>query len=50
MVMKRGKYIWNENGVVRSKKQTEWDTVDHGYARGGFLLSNDSLQDKKKKT
>ena len=34
-------------GVVRSKKQTEWDTVDHWHARGGGLLSNDWLEDKK---
>ena len=48
MDMKQSKRIWNENGVVRSKKQTEWDTVVHDCAQGGFLLSNDSLEDKKK--
>ena len=44
-----GKGVWNELnwGVVRSKKQTEWDTVDHWHARGGGLLSNDWLEDKK---
>ena len=36
-----------EGGVVRSKKQTEWETVDHCHARGGGLLSNDWLEDKK---
>ena len=44
-----GKGVWNESGgVVRSKKQTEWDTIDHWYARGGGLLSNDWLEDKEK--
>ena len=44
-----GKGLWNESegGVVRSKKQTEWDTVDHWHAQGGGLLSNDWLEDKK---
>ena len=37
-----------EGGVVRSKKQTEWETVDHWHARGGDLLSNDWLEDKEK--
>ena len=36
-----------EGGVVRSKKQTEWETVDHWHARGGGLLSNDWLEEKK---
>ena len=36
-----------EGGVVRSKKQTEWETVDHWYARGGGLWSNDWLEEKK---
>ena len=45
-----GKGVWNESeGGVRSKKQTEWDTIDHWYARGGGLLSNDWLEDKEKK-
>ena len=35
--------------MVRSKKQTEWETVDHWHAQGGGLLSNDWLEDKKKK-
>ena len=45
-----GKGVWNESegGVVRSKKQTEWDTIDHWHARGGGLLSNDWLEDKEK--
>ena len=45
-----GKGVWNESegGVVRSKKQTEWETVDHWHARGGGLLSNDWLEDKEK--
>ena len=45
-----GKGVWNEleGGVVRSKKQTEWETVDHCPARGGGLLSNDWLEDKEK--
>ena len=49
MEIECGKGIWNESegGVVRSKKQTEWDTVDHWHARGGGLLSNDWLEDKK---
>ena len=44
-----GKGVWNESegGVVRSKKQTEWETVDHWHARGGGLLSNDWLEDEK---
>ena len=44
-----GKSVWNESegGGVRSKKQTGWDTVDHWHARGGGLLSNDWLEDKK---
>ena len=43
-----GEGVWNESegGAVRSKKQTEWDKVDH--ARGGGLLSIDWLEDKKK--
>ena len=45
-----GKGVWNESegGVVRSKKQTGWETVDHWHARGGGLWSNDWLEDKKK--
>ena len=52
--------VWsNENGnwqkclkrirrrVVRSKKQTEWETVDHWHAQDGGLLSNDWLENKK---
>ena len=41
-----GKGVWNESegGVVRSKKQTGWDTVDHWHVRGGGLLSNDWLK------
>ena len=35
--------------VFRSKKQTEWETVDHCHARGGGLLSNDWLEKIKKK-
>ena len=44
-----GKGAWNKlnGGVVRSKKQTEWETVDHWHARDGGLLSNDWLEDKK---
>ena len=34
--------------VVRSKKQTEWEKVDHCHARGGVLLSIVWLEDKKK--
>ena len=50
MKFERRKDVWNESerGVVRSKKQTEWETVDHCYARGGGLLSNDWLEDKEK--
>ena len=50
MKFERGKDVWNksEGGVVRSKKQTEWETVDHWHARGGGLLSNDWLEDKQK--
>ena len=49
MEFKRGKGVWNESEgrVVRSKKQTEWETVDHWHARGGGLLSNDWLEDEK---
>ena len=45
----RSQSDWNElnEGMVRSKKQTEWETVDHWHARGGGLLSNDWLEDKK---
>ena len=45
-----GKGVWNESegGVVRSKKQTEWETVDHWHARGGGLWSNDWLEEKKR--
>ena len=53
--------VWsNENGnwqwclkkrirrrVIRPKKQTGWETVDRWHARGGGLLSNDWLEDKK---
>ena len=39
----------SEGGVVRSKKQTEWDTVNYWHARGGGLLSNDWLEDKEEK-
>ena len=39
----------NGKMVVRSKKQTEWEKVDHCHARGGGLLSNDWLEDKEKK-
>ena len=44
-----GKGAWNElnGGVVRSKYETEWETVDHWHARGGGLWSNDWLEDKK---
>ena len=44
-----GKGVWNESegGVVRSKKQTEWEKVDHCHARGGGLLSIDWLEDKE---
>ena len=45
--------VWKnelEGGVIKSKKQTEWETVDHWHARGGGLLSNDWLEDKKNKT
>ena len=43
MEFKRGKGVWNESegGVVWSKMQTEWETVDHWHAQGGGLLSND---------
>ena len=34
--------------MVRSKKQTEWETVDHWHAQDGGLWSNDWL--KKNKT
>ena len=45
-----GQSDWNElnGGMVRSKKQTGWETVDHWYARGGGLWSNDWL--KKNRT
>ena len=33
--------------LFRAKKQTEWETLDHWYARGGVLLSNDWLENKK---
>ena len=44
------KGAWNElnRGVVRSKYETEWETVDHWHARDGGLWSNDWLEDKKK--
>ena len=46
-----GKGVWNESeGGVRSKKQTEWDKVDHCHARGGGLLSIDWLEDKENTT
>ena len=50
MERKYRQYVWNakKKWVVRSKKQTEWDTVVHYHARGSFLLSIDSLEDEKK--
>ena len=47
-----GKGVWNksEGGVVRSKKQTEWDKFDHCQERGGGLFSIDWLEDKKNRT
>ena len=30
-----------KGGVVRAKKQTESETLDHWHAQGGVLLSND---------
>ena len=44
-----GKGAWNEleGGVVRSKNESEWEKVDYWHARGGGLLSNDWLEDKK---
>ena len=45
----RGQSDWNElnRGMVRSKKQTGWDTVDHWHAQGDGLGSNDWLENKK---
>ena len=40
----------NRRRVVRSRKQTEWDKVDHCHARGGGLLSIDWLEDKENRT
>ena len=42
----RSQSDWNKlnGGMVRSKKQTEWETVDHWHARGGGLWSNDWLK------
>ena len=46
----RSQSDWNElnGGMVRSKKQTECDTVDHWHVRDGGLLSNDWLENKQK--
>ena len=30
-----------KGGVIRAKKQTESETLDHWHAQGGVLLSND---------
>ena len=51
MEFERGKNVWNESegGVVRSKKQTEWETVDHWHARDDGLLSNEWLEKQTKK-
>ena len=45
----RGQSDWNKlnGGMVRSKKQTEGDTVDHWHAQGDGLGSNNWLEDKK---
>ena len=49
MQLEIGNGAWNESegGVVRPKKQTEWDTVDHWHVRDDGLLSNDWLEEKK---
>ena len=46
-----GQSDWNElnRGIVRSKKQTGWDTVDHWHVRDDGLLSNDWLENKQKR-
>ena len=46
MIFNRGKDAWNEleEGVVRSKKQTEWETIDYWHAQDGGVWSNDWLE------
>ena len=41
---------WNElnRGVVRSKYETEGETVDHWHAQGGGLFPDDWLENEKK--
>ena len=47
--MENGKGAWKQKeGVIKSKKQTGWDTVDHWHAQDGDLLSNDGLEKTKK--
>ena len=50
MQLEIGNGAWKQirGGVVRSKKQTECDTVDHWHVRDDGLLSNDWLEDKEK--
>ena len=50
MDFERGIDAWKQirGGVVRSKKQTEWETVDHWHVRDGGLWSNDWLENKQK--
>ena len=45
----RGQSDWNKlnGGMIRSKKQTGWETVDHWHAQGDGLGSNDWLENKK---
>ena len=45
-----GKGAWNElnRGVVRSKYETEEETVDHWHAQGGGLFPDDWLENEKK--
>ena len=48
--MENGKGAWKQKeGVIKSKKQTGWDTVDHWHAQDGDLLSNDGLEKTKKR-
>ena len=45
----RNGWLKRKEGVIKAKKQTESETLDHWHARGGVLLSNDWLEKQKKK-
>ena len=34
-------WLKRKKGVIKAKKQTESETLDHWHARGGVLLSNE---------